>query len=60
MLQETDCEGQNATSSAYSSLTNSSGELSSNDGKNNELLLYFQLLLQFYYLSLFFIVQFNS
>ena len=49
MLQETDCEGQNATSSAYSSLTNSSGELSSNDGKNNEFLLYFQLLLQSYY-----------
>jgi hypothetical protein len=37
MLQETDCDGQNATSSAYSSLTNSSGELSSNDGKNEEI-----------------------
>ena len=41
MIRDTDLDGQNATSSAYSSLTNSSGELSSNEGKTN----YFKLLL---------------
>ncbi len=33
MIRDTDLDCQNATSSAYSSLTNSSGELSSNEGK---------------------------